>query len=90
MRRLSYSADLFPSALRLEGVECPDGMPYGVGGYADVFRGTYEGNKVALKRLRVFQMLDEEMKAELRRVLYLFFCTLLMELTLSRHSIGNR
>ena len=46
-------------------------MPSGVGGYADVFRGTYEGNKVALKRLRVFQMLDEEMKAKLRRVLYL-------------------
>ena len=36
-----------------EGLELTDGVPYARGGFADIWRGTYNGSQVAVKVLRV-------------------------------------
>ena len=71
MRRLSYSTEKLPTAFKLEGVECSDGYMHGTGGYADVFCGSYKSEKVALKRLRIFQMVEESKRRALRQVCHL-------------------
>lgn len=73
MRRLSYSTEKLPTSFKLDDVECPDLYTYGVGGYADVFCGVYQSKKVALKRLRIFQIIDESKKRALRQVCH-FHC----------------
>ncbi|KAH8080681.1 kinase-like domain-containing protein [Cristinia sonorae] len=52
--RLCLDSGILPPSLLLTGIKCEDTDPVGMGGYADIFRGTYEGGRVALKRLRVF------------------------------------
>ena len=59
---------MFPSVIKLLGVQCPDKRTYGTGGFADVYRGKYEGKDVALKRLRVFSMIQESKKEASRKV----------------------
>lgn len=56
--RLSKEAAIMPSALFLHGVECTgtDAIPVGEGHFSEVFRGSYNGKPVALKRLRVYQL----------------------------------
>lgn len=68
MRRLSYSSGCLPTSLKLKGVTCPDTHTYGAGGYAEVYCGRYNGNKVALKRLLVFQMKENLRKPGFRKV----------------------
>jgi hypothetical protein len=67
---LSQCKAMIPSSLFLKRVEA-DRMqdPIGVGGFADVFCGSYEGEDVALKRLRVFQMLSPDDKVALHQVI---------------------
>ena len=54
--RLSKAAGVLPTSIFLEDVEChgTDRDTIAGGGFADIFRATYRGQKVALKRLRVF------------------------------------
>ena len=68
LRRITYSSDLLPTSLKLVGVTCPDRHTYGTGGNADVYCGEYQGKKVALKRLRIFQMIEPSRKGALQRV----------------------
>ena len=52
--KVSQKLGALPSSLFVEGVSCAEmNRPEGMGGYADVFRGSLEGCDVALKRLRI-------------------------------------
>ena len=72
LRRLSLKVaityDKFPTPLVLRGVQCDTTNQHGAGGFADVFCGTYNGEKVALKRLRVYLMMTDEQKTNLKKV----------------------
>jgi hypothetical protein len=50
---IASQSNELPRSLFLDGVELRSLHPIGYGAYADVFRGTYRGTAVALKRLRV-------------------------------------
>lgn len=50
---IASASNELPRSLFLDGVELPSLHPAGYGAYADVFRGTYRGSAVALKRLRI-------------------------------------
>lgn len=54
MVALSRSAKILPRSLSLHGVTLSTKDPINGGGYADIFRATYQGQAVALKRLRTF------------------------------------
>jgi hypothetical protein len=51
--RLSATCNLVPHSFYLDGVELHGKDPIYGGGFADVFRASYGGGIVALKRLRV-------------------------------------
>ena len=73
LRRLSLKVaikhDIFPTLLVLKGVLCTDNTnQYGSGGFSDVFCGTYNGEKVALKRLRTYAMMTDEQNEILKKV----------------------
>jgi hypothetical protein len=53
--KLSNACHLMPDSLRLEGVHVSNREPVYCGGFADIFKGSYEGRDVAVKRLRVTQ-----------------------------------
>lgn len=52
--RLSKACGIFPSSLMVEDVVNVETSAKKGGGYADVFRGSYQGKQVALKCLRIF------------------------------------
>lgn len=57
--KLSRDLHIIPSSLCLSGVQCPTREAEHLGGgYADIFRGTYQGKEVALKRLRALHTAD--------------------------------
>ncbi|KAI0078097.1 kinase-like protein [Panus rudis PR-1116 ss-1] len=59
--RLSREARILPASLFLGGVVCQDRMnPFGGGGFADIFPADLGGARVALKRLRVFQISTDQ------------------------------
>lgn len=53
--QLSKACDNLPSSLFISGVLRLDEEAMYGGGFADIFRAIYNGNEVALKRLRVYQ-----------------------------------
>ncbi|TCD66289.1 hypothetical protein EIP91_001580 [Steccherinum ochraceum] len=57
--QLSRSAGILPSHLFLDGIVCLNRDTVAGGGFADIFMGSYEGQPVALKRLRVFKAEDD-------------------------------
>jgi hypothetical protein len=53
IRLAEYSGQLPPS-LSLSGIQVTDAvLPVTYGGFADIFRGSYQHTEVALKRMRV-------------------------------------
>lgn len=72
LRRLSLKVaithSILPTTLILRGVQLSDTTQHGAGGFADVFCGTYQGYKVALKRLRVYIMSSDTQKQNLKKV----------------------
>ncbi|THH29984.1 hypothetical protein EUX98_g4198 [Antrodiella citrinella] len=68
--KLSLQYQILPLALFMLGVECQSLESTGFGGFADVFCGTHQGRKVALKRLRVFLMTDPSKRLQLQRDFY--------------------
>lgn len=53
--KLSKASGQLPPSLLLRGVVCSDRDSVAGGGFADIFRATYNDQPVALKRLRAFQ-----------------------------------
>ncbi|KAK0238894.1 hypothetical protein EDD85DRAFT_524112 [Armillaria nabsnona] len=53
--KLSSTCYKLPSKLFIEGVELSDAHATFGGGFGDVFRASYNGQAVALKRMRIFQ-----------------------------------
>lgn len=72
LRRLSVKIavkyDTFPSLLILRGVSCTDRSRHGEGAFGEVFCGTFNGAKVALKFPRMYAMMLAEEKETLRTV----------------------
>ncbi|TCD67147.1 hypothetical protein EIP91_000431 [Steccherinum ochraceum] len=74
LRRLSLKIavtfNILPGTLRLKGVQCGSREYHLAGAFADVFMGTYGELKVALKRVRVYIMTEDELKDELEKAFY--------------------
>ncbi|THH31064.1 hypothetical protein EUX98_g3127 [Antrodiella citrinella] len=60
--KLSITHEILPSALILKGVQCDSTHSIDAGGFGDVYIGTYNGIKVALKHLRTHPNIDNEVK----------------------------
>jgi hypothetical protein len=54
IRKLSEASERLPSSLFITGVTGREEWPSSGGGFADVYRGYYDGKPVALKLLRQF------------------------------------
>jgi hypothetical protein len=54
--KLSENCGILPSILSIAGIENCSKEPVAGGGFADIFRASYRGEDVALKRLRDFQV----------------------------------
>ena len=53
--RTCKDLSLVPPSLFLKGIVCPNReSPFAGGSFADIYRATYEGSPVVLKRIRVF------------------------------------
>ncbi|KAJ7145863.1 hypothetical protein C8R44DRAFT_582160, partial [Mycena epipterygia] len=52
--KLSEACDKLPSSLFITGVTEPDEHPTFRGGFGDIYRASYAGNMVAVKRVRTF------------------------------------
>lgn len=61
---LSRSWKIIPQSLYLRGIRLEDRDPVNGGGYADIFRGSFQGQRVALKRLRHFSAVQKTEKEE--------------------------
>ena len=68
--KLSEASNILPAALSVNGVTLLEKHAKFGGGFSDIFRASYQGKEVALKRMRVFQR-GEELQA-INRVAY--FC----------------
>ncbi|TCD61462.1 hypothetical protein EIP91_008397 [Steccherinum ochraceum] len=66
MLKLALSTEKLPRSLFLRGVKCSETESHGAGSFADIFIGDFQGHKVALKKLRMFQMLHESQKKRMR------------------------
>ncbi|TCD64704.1 hypothetical protein EIP91_003778 [Steccherinum ochraceum] len=55
------------STIILKGMECLSREEHAAGAYADVVCGSYGGVNVALKRVRVYTMMPDELKEELQK-----------------------
>lgn len=60
MMKLSVKCQVIPSILFQHGAECYEPLPRSGGSFGDVFHGTLAGKEVALKRLRLFQVVDKD------------------------------
>lgn len=69
--RLALKYDQLPSGIHISGVTCACTESIVCGGFADIFKGVYKGEVVALKRLRVFQMMEPSRKARVKKVISL-------------------
>ena len=79
--KLSEVSNILPSVLSVKGVTLLERHPKFGGGFADIFRASYRGKEVALKRMRVFQRGDE--LQSINRVLYLLLYILIVLLMFS-------
>lgn len=60
MMKLSVKCQVIPSILFQHGAECYETLPRSGGSFGDVFHGTLAGKQVAMKRLRLFQVVDKD------------------------------
>ncbi|KAH8101245.1 hypothetical protein BXZ70DRAFT_935130 [Cristinia sonorae] len=67
---LSVRCQQVPSALFLQGVQRTDTESYAVGGFADIYRGTWHDQPIAIKCLRIFVLSPESQKTRLRQAFY--------------------
>lgn len=62
--KLALRSKLLPFSLYVNNVECSKNS-FAAGGFADIYKGAHKGKKVAIKRLRVFQMMGQARTAEM-------------------------
>ncbi|KAJ7148716.1 kinase-like domain-containing protein [Mycena crocata] len=65
--RLSEACHLLPSSLALSGVDEKSPNPLFGGTFGDIYTAQYQGELVALKRLRIFQADSEEIRQTRRK-----------------------
>lgn len=65
---LSLKCGQVPNALFLQDVQCTDTESRAAGGFADIYRGRWEGYDIAIKCLRIFVLSTDTQKARLRQV----------------------
>ncbi|KAJ3482581.1 hypothetical protein NLI96_g6880 [Meripilus lineatus] len=70
IHELCFASGIVPQALILKGFVISNVDSIGGGGFADIYQGTYRQVPVALKRLRVFQTLEESKRLSLRKAFY--------------------
>ncbi|KAJ7700432.1 hypothetical protein B0H17DRAFT_925382, partial [Mycena rosella] len=64
--RLSKVCAQLPSSLYITGVTDRDVYPTSGGGFADIFRASYNGSTVALKRIRTFSTGADSQRSHLQ------------------------
>lgn len=52
LRKVSASRGILPRSYRLKGVVLDDTIPYASGGFADIWKGQRDGNRVCVKAFR--------------------------------------
>ena len=65
---LSVKCEQVPSALFLKGVQRTDNESRAFGGFADIYRGIWADEPIAIKCLRMFRLSTDSQKARLRQV----------------------
>ncbi len=80
--KLACSSGQLPSSVRIEQVT-REGDSHSAGGMADIYKGLYGGEKVAIKRLRFTAALSPEQKTEFVEVTILL---ILMHTSLTREN----
>ncbi|KAG6834221.1 hypothetical protein H0H93_011080 [Arthromyces matolae] len=55
MQRLAADSNIFPTCYSLDDVETNGDFPVAVGSYADIYKGTFQGQVVCIKIPRVFR-----------------------------------
>ena len=65
--KLSQKYNLLPASLFIQGVKFRGGECHSSGSFADIYLAELNGCTVALKRLRMFQMIDESKRSRLQR-----------------------
>ncbi|KAH8080695.1 kinase-like domain-containing protein [Cristinia sonorae] len=68
--RLSREAKILPASLFLSGVICRVRESVNGGAFADIYRGSFGGKPVALKRLRVFRIVVDKESRELNAAFF--------------------
>ncbi|KDQ56783.1 hypothetical protein JAAARDRAFT_132054 [Jaapia argillacea MUCL 33604] len=71
LARVSEITSLVPASLFASGVSLPDRDPVAGGGFADVYSAELSGQRVALKRMRLFQLHSRE-RERVKKVSALF------------------
>jgi len=66
--KLCLLHDRLPAALFLNDVKALDSESRGIGGFADIYYGTYNGSPVAIKRLRAYVRSTVSKRMKLRQV----------------------
>jgi hypothetical protein len=91
--KLSENCGLLPASINITGVTDCGKEPVSGGGFADVFQATYQGKRVALKRLRDFQMNQQRQKNHRVSVQYqpqwLNMLNLITRNSAEKHCCGN-
>ncbi|KAG6889641.1 hypothetical protein C0995_015756 [Termitomyces sp. Mi166 len=54
-QRLAKRSKLYPTCYELKNVTLEDQLPVGAGGFADIYKGNFEGRRVCLKAIRTYQ-----------------------------------
>ena len=85
--RLALEYDLLPNGVHVSGVTCANSESVMCGGFADIYKGEHKGKTVALKRLRVFQMMDPLRKQRVKKVCFESRSSIYIPDTLPRLSI---
>jgi hypothetical protein len=52
--KLTQKVDHLPESIKVTGIRAVSTEPVAAGGFADIFKGIYQGKAVALKRFREF------------------------------------
>lgn len=67
--KVAQASDQLPESIFIGGVKLLDKSPVGAGGHADIYYGDYDGQLVAVKKLRASATETAETRAKRSRVM---------------------